>query len=133
AFPYGGAFRIAMGRPGPDDRLAVAARDQKPPLADRGGTKVAGAQLVPFDLVARLFQALDPVFKGLAGEFFDRLAILAARAPCDELLDVLHQDHIGLHLFRPFHHDPCKVADIAVARGAALGLAEMLAVRTGPE
>ncbi|MCY1431705.1 hypothetical protein D9M71_476800 [compost metagenome] len=145
----------------PEDRLAVAARDQEQAFADGRGAGVRGYPHLPIHLVAHathqvvsgdvladgfqdvvevrvigrhaIAQGGDKRLEGAPTLSLDRLVVLSERSPVLELLDVLQKDHPRPGGLGPLDHDPGKAADFPVHRLAALGLAEVPAVRGGPE
>ncbi len=127
-----GRAGLAVRRLRPNDGLAVAARDHEEALADRRRAIVAGAQLAELQLVAQLAKLAAPLAERLARAILDREALIAERPPGLELLNVLQQDQVWLHPLRPQDYNPCEIADRLLARLAALGLAEMFAVRREP-
>ena len=77
-------------------------------------------------------QRVDEAVEG-AAFVFGAGAPFGERAPGDELFDVLQADHARAHGLRPLHHHPGQAANLLADGLAALGFAEMLAVRAGPQ
>ena len=85
------------------------------------------------DNIAQLFKRAFPKPKRVALTQRARHVVGIQRAPRLELLDVFEEDHARSHGLRPLHDYPGERADFLADRLSPLGLAEVLAVRAGPE
>ena len=115
----------------PDDGLSVAACHQHKAFPGGRRAVVSGHQLPVFHLVAQRLKLTEPFLEGLTLLALDRLA-LAHRPPGRELLHIFQDDHPRAHRARPAQHDPRKAADVAVHKGTALCLGEVLAIGAEP-
>jgi hypothetical protein len=116
----------------PHDGLPVTPRDKEQALAAGRCAVVARAQLAPLDGVAQAVQGVDEGAELAAAVARAGPAVLGERPPGDELFDVLQADDARLHGGCPAHRHPGQAADLLLHRLAALGLAEVLAVRAEP-
>ena len=113
---------------GPHNRSPITPGNQDKPLAGGRRAIVSGHKLPVLHNIPQCFKLAFPPPEGLARQLLDRLP-LADRAPGNELLHVLQDNHPGPDGTGPPQDDPGKAADIAVNQRRALGLAEVLAVR----
>ena len=133
----GDVARVAVRRLRPDNRLAIAAGDQEQALADSRSSVVAGAQLAVLDVVALTAQGVAEGVELSALVLWTgpslAIAIDKQRTPGAELFDVLQHDHARASNSSPAQCNPGEAANLLLDGLAALGLAEMLAVRRQPD
>jgi hypothetical protein len=72
---------LAVSRRRPDDRLAVATRDQEQPLPDGRRAVIAGAQLAPFDHVAESLELPNERAERLTLARWARLPVFESTGP----------------------------------------------------
>ncbi|MNT04881.1 hypothetical protein D3C72_1394780 [compost metagenome] len=84
------------------------------------------------DRIAHFLQLADKRAEGIALALRARRSVVKNGPPRFELFNVLEEDHARPDQRGPAHRHPSQAPDLLVARLAALGLAEVLAVRAEP-
>ena len=126
------AVRWRVGRLRPYNGPPVTAGNQEKSLSGCRRPIVSRHQLPPFHRIAQALQLVNKAPECLPGLCLYRVPT-ADRPPGLELLHILQDDHAGPDCPSPPQDDPGQPPDVLVHGLPALGLAEMLAVRGGPQ